>query len=440
MDHSKNEELLFWLEGVIERRVNGLLPSILRSTFFILSLIYGRLMALKGLLYQLNILNEWIFGIQIISIGNITMGGTGKTPVVELLAKRLQEKGRKVAIISSGYKSSHLEAPQIWEDSKKKKPYDWEKVFATYGLNLSNIRKKGSKSAQRYYPKVVSDGHQIYLNVNHAGDEPMMLAKNLNGVSVVVGKKRRLSAHFAIEQLNCDTLILDDGMQYLDMHHDHDFVLIDSGNPFHNGHLIPRGKLREHPKNLARASCIMLTKCKGNSNTQLISQIRRYNKVADIVECTHAAKKLIRVFDDDSLGPKEIPLYALQGKHVAALSGIAVPQSFEDKLTQLGARVEFHKSYPDHHNFSQEEIDTFMDRCLKRSIDLVITTEKDAVRFLKPTILDTPVYYLRIEIEILRGQELFDRIVNVMSGKIKPHLEGPSIDANILTSDLTETA
>ena len=263
----------------------------------------------------------------------------------------------------------------------------------------------------------------------------MMLAKNLDGVAVVVGKKRRLSAHFAIDQLGCDTLLLDDGMQYLDMKHDLDFVLVDSGNPFHNGHLIPRGKLREHPRNLKRASCIMLTKCKGNSNEELISQIRKYNKVADIIECTHAAKKLIRVFDDDSLGPKEIPLYALSGKHVAALSGIAVPQSFEDKLTQLGTRVEFHKSYPDHHTFSQEEIDAFMDRCLKRSIDLVITTEKDAVRFLKPTILDTPIYYLRIEIEILRGQEFFDRIINVISGKTKPHLTGPPIDANLMNKE-----
>ena len=383
-------------------------------------------MAIKKWLYKNDILNQWIFGVQVISIGNITMGGTGKTPVVELLARTLQKKGRKVAIISSGYKSLLLEKPQEWTDRRRNKPYDWASVFAHYGLDLKKLLKtkhqETGESHNKSYPKIVSTGSDILLDVHHAGDEPYMLAQNLDGVAVVVGKKRRLSTHFAIEQLGCNTIILDDGMQYLDMKHDWDFVLVDSKTPFHNHHLIPRGKLREHPRNLDRASCIMLTKCNGSSNQALIEKIRKYNKVADIIECTHGAKKLVRVFDKSSLGPAELPLESLKGKHVAAISGIAVPASFEEKLTQMGARCEFHTSYPDHHNFTQDEIDRFMERCISRSIDLVITTEKDAVRFLKPTKLDTPVYFLRIEIEILQGQEFLDRIIRVISKETKPQL------------------
>lgn len=344
-------------------------------------------------LYGSRMVHERNLGALTISVGNITMGGTGKTPVVELLARTLRDRGRKVAILSRGYKSHDLKKAQTWQES-------WGPVMPDP-------------------PKIVSDGVKVRLGPKYGGDEPYMLAKNLDGVRVVVDKNRIKSGFFALEHLGADTLILDDGMQYLKLGHELDIVLVDSSSPFGVNALIPRGTLREPPASLRRASYIFLTKCKDLNNSALIEKIRKYNSAAEIIECTHGPKYLQNVFT----GERQ-PLEFLKGKFVACISGIAHPEGFENSVEEFaGKELLIKRQYADHHWFEEKDIEAFMFRCMDRAADLIVTTEKDAVRFPRPKELDVPIYFLRIEVEILRGQEAWERCIDRICGLSEPQPE-----------------
>ena len=247
----------------------------------------------------------------------------------------------------------------------------------------------------------------MLLDSKFAGDEPYMLARNLSGVAVIVDKDRVKGGRFAVSQLGADTLLLDDGMQYLRLAHAIDIVLVDAREPFGTEALLPRGTLREPPGNLRRAGYILITKCDGSSNEVLVSRLRRYNRSAEIIECTHGPIHLENLFS----GERQ-PLAFLKDKWVAAISGIAMPENFEGALEKLGARVEIRRRFPDHHRFPRKEIDKFMQRCVERDMELILTTEKDAVRFPRPTELDVPVFFLRIEVQILKGREAWDGLLD----------------------------
>ena len=328
-------------------------------------------------------------GTFVVSVGNITAGGTGKTPVVELLSRTLAERGRKCAILTRGYKSEELDEPQEWLDAN--------------GKPVRNL------------PKIASDGVTRYLGPLHAGDEPFMLARNLDGVAVLVDKDRVKSGIFAIEQLGRNTLILDDGMQYLKLKHEIDIVLVDCGFPFGTGSILPRGTMREPRTSLARASYIILTKSGGKPQGELISTIRKYNKVADIIVTNHGPSYLENIFTGERK-----PLSFLKDKYVACMSGIARPESFEGLVEGLGAHVEIRRRYPDHYWFDQADLETFVERCAGRAMDIIVTTEKDAVRFLKPGEMEVPIYFLRIQIDIEQGQEYWDRMIDRICALSEP--------------------
>jgi tetraacyldisaccharide 4'-kinase len=353
---------------------------LLRGLLWCLSKVYGRIVALRLWLFRERALNDHDLGCMVISIGNLTVGGTGKTPVVELFAKALQGHGRKVAILSRGYKSRR---------KKKKRKARW------FG-----------RPAPEEPPRVVSDGNELLLDSLQAGDEPYMLAANLPGVPVVVDKNRVKAGRHALRHLDVDTLLLDDGLQYVRMRRRIDVVLVDRTAPFGNEHMLPRGTLREPARNLRRASYIFLTKCNGEPNDPIIGRIRRYNRTAEIIECTHRPRYLQHLVTGERLGLEE-----LQGKFVGAISGIAVPEGFEKGLEKLGATVAIAERYADHHRFREAEVVDFLDRCLRRDLHIVVTTEKDAVRFPELARLDIPVYFLRIEIDILGGREHFDACI-----------------------------
>lgn len=392
------EEFERWGTDVIFGRARGFRASVMRIFLWFLSGVYRYGVSVRLARYRKGKKRQHYLGTQVISIGNITVGGTGKTPVVELFARTLRERGRKPAILSRGYKSKKLDKVQEW-----RRRVDGEVIPA------------------EEMPKVVSDGGKPLLRVKHAGDEPWMLAKNLPGVSVVVDKNRVKGGSFAVGELEADILILDDGLQYLDLAHSTDVVLVDQNAPFGTGQMLPRGTLREPACHLCRADYIFITKCDGSSNEELIRKIRKYNRYAEIVECTHGPKHLENLFTGEKM-----PLDFLKDKYIAAISGIAVPQSFEKILKKLGAHVEFHRVFSDHHSFNQREIDRFMNRCMERDIELIITTEKDAVRFRKPTEMDVPIYFLRIEVDILEGQEVWEKLVERICG------EKPSADPLLL--------
>ena len=376
------EELERWGADVIFGRAKGFRAALMRFAMRALSGVFRLIVQLRIWRYRSGGRVQHYLGAQVIAIGNITVGGTGKTPVVELMARSLRDRGRRVAILSRGYKSKKLDRPQKWQDTRDR-PIPGEKM-----------------------PKVVSTGRALLLDSKYAGDEPFMLAKNLDGVAVVVDKNRVKGGLFAVGQLGVDTLLLDDGMQYLDLAHSIDVVLIDSGSPFGTEALLPRGTLREPPKNLRRASYLLITKCDGRSNEALISRLRKYNKTAEIIECTHGPIYLENVFTRERL-----PLEFLRDKWVASISAIAVPEAFESSLEKLGAKVEIRRRFSDHFRFSRREVERFMQRCVERDMQLIVTTEKDAVRFPTPSSIDVPVYFLRIEVEILKGQEIWDDLI-----------------------------
>lgn len=376
------EELERWGADVIFGRAKGLRAALMRFLMRALSGVFRMIVQIRIWRYRSGWKKQRHLGTQVIAIGNITVGGTGKTPVVELLAKSLRDRGRRVAILSRGYKSKKLDRPQKWQD------------------------KQGLAIPSEAMPKVVSTGSALLLDSKFAGDEPFMLARNLDGVAVVVDKNRVKGGLFAVGQLGVDTLLLDDGMQYLDLAHSIDIVLVDAGSPFGTEALLPRGTLREPPKNLRRASYILITKCTDRSNETLIARIRRYNRTAEIIECTHGPIYLEEVFTQERQ-----PLEFLKDKWVGAISAIAVPEAFEGSLEKLGARVELRRRFADHYRFSRKEVDAFMHRCVERDMELILTTEKDAVRFPRPSSIDVPVYFLRIEVEILKGQEVWNDLV-----------------------------
>ena len=340
------------------------------------SFLFGGVVAVRYFLYRIGALRRYPLGIQVISIGNVTAGGTGKTPVTEIFARTLAAEGRKVAILSRGYR-------------RKEAPW-WQRVFTQVVEP----------------PLVVSDGKRVLLDSATGGDEPYMLASNLPGVAVIVDRNRVKAGRWAVKRLGCNTLILDDGFQYQKLKHSIEVVLVDSTNPFGNGNLLPRGILREPVRHIARADIIFLTKCRGDVSA-VKDEIRRYNTTAEIVECNHTPKVLKDVWSRE-----EFPLEWLKGRTLCTLSGIASPKGFENSLRHLGAKVVWCERYADHHRYDSSEVLYALNRTADMGADALVTTEKDAVRF--PRFETTPVrcLYLRIAIEILAGGESSTQIIN----------------------------
>jgi len=353
----------FAIEVILEDR-KGRRAAMLRAVLHVLSHLYRGIVQMRLWLYRKRLIRERTLGCLVISIGNLTVGGTGKTPVVEKFARALQAGGRRVAILSRGYKSKKLPLlRRLWQ---------------------------GLTSREPYKPRIVSDGRSILLDSRMAGDEPYML-----------------SGLYAIEEMGCDTLLLDDGMQFLRLKHRLEIVLVDRQAPFGNEYLLPRGTLREPAGNLRRASYIFITKSTAQGNEELIRRIRKYNRTAEIIECSHKPQYLEHVLTGDRL-----PLAWLRGRHVGALSAIAAPKSFEDGLNRLGAKVELTRHFADHHRFTEREVTGYLKRCGNRALDAVITTEKDYVRLPRLTAPEVPIYFLRVEIEILSGSESWQSCVD----------------------------
>ena len=366
----------FFIDVILGGR-KGKRATLLRSALFGLSRVFALLVKGRRFLYNVRILRDSTLGVQVIAVGNLTVGGTGKTPVVEKFARELQDQGRTVAILSRGYRS---------------KPPPFRKRL----LDRLLLRRESVP------PRVVSDGKSLLLDSETAGDEPYMLASNLKDVVVLVDKDRVKAGRYAIEKFGCDTLLLDDGFQYWKLRgRRHDVVLVDNQQPFGNEHLLPRGTLREPPSHLARANTIFITKSDGKT-AELRKRIHQLNSVAAIVECIHHPLYFEDVFTGERKG-----MELLKGARVASLSGIAQPESFEQSLVKAGGELVYSKRFADHHRFTQQEIINVINRAKKRQAQLIITTQKDAVRFPKIDRRDLPFYFMRVEIKILTGAEDF---------------------------------
>src|SRR5881394_616348 len=248
----------FILPVIMEERRDRT-ADLARFFLFLLSKVFLLAVKLRRFLYNVRLLRDSTLGVQVIAVGNLTVGGTGKTPVVEKFARELQNQGRTVAILSRGYRS---------------KPPPLTKRLLDRMLFRSDTTP----------PRVVSDGRSLLLDSETAGDEPYMLASNLKDVVVLVDKDRVKSGRYAIEKFGCDTLLLDDGFQYWKLRGRRmDVVLVDYQTPFGNEQLLPRGTLREPPSHLARANWIFITKSDGHAE-ELKKRIVQFNPSAGIIE------------------------------------------------------------------------------------------------------------------------------------------------------------
>jgi tetraacyldisaccharide 4'-kinase len=383
MSESKSKWNAFesFVEGVIYDRdlsVSARLFGLFLKPF---SILFSGIVRLRLFLYR----NQIFFKNKpldcfVIVVGNLTVGGTGKTPVVERLTKELMAKGRKVAILSRGYKS------------KEEKPKKW------FGLFPKKVF---------YPPKIVSDGENLLLNSEDAGDEPFMLAKNLRGAVVLADKDRVKAGFYAIEKFNVDTLILDDGFQYLPIRGKLNLLLIDQTNPFGNRCLLPRGILREPVRHLSRASYVLLTKSDLDPELELLETIRKYNPSVEIIRCVHKPKYFQEVNTEVTHG-----MNLLFESYVGVFCGIASPRGFEDIIQRMSGELRFKKRFLDHHRYTHIELDRLFLQAKNSGADVMVTTEKDAVRIphnYKPII---PFYYVRMEIEIIEGFDDFEAAVD----------------------------
>ena len=303
------------------------------QVLFVASRFYRMAIQFRNWMYDKRVIRHRALGCLVVSIGNVSCGGTGKTPVVEVFARSLSAQGRKVAILSRGYRSRKLTFRQ--------------KLAARFKQQKIDLP-----------PKVVSDGKNLLLDSEYAGDEPFMLASNLPDVAVVVDKDRVKSGIYAIENFGTDVIILDDGFQYLMFKAHINIVLVDATDPFGNGHVLPRGILREPIKNIRRADYIFLTKSDGSHKiTHLKRFLRRSNRRAEIIECCHKPQYIKFLYS----GKREELSY-LKGRKVAALSAIARPESFEKFLRELGAELVFCDHYADHHRYTRQEIIDFINQ------------------------------------------------------------------------------
>ncbi len=371
--------------GIIKSGGNSPLDHAARAALFIASRFYLTAVRIRTWLYDTRIVRNHALGCLVVSIGNLTCGGTGKTPIVEVFAKTLSQKGRHVAVLSRGYRS---------RDKRSL---------------LEKLRKRFSSKKREVPPRVVSDGKNLLHDSISAGDEPYMLAANLKNVAVLVDKDRVKSGLYAIDEFATDVLILDDGFQYLRLKPHINILLVDSTAPFDNHYVLPRGLMREPIEHISRADYIFLTKSNGSpSLNHLKAFIHRHNRRAEIIECCHKPLYVEDVFRKG----QRAPLECLRGKKIASISAIANPPSFERFLEELGGTLVLRRRYADHHRYRQQEMIDFINDAKNAGAELILTTEKDAVRMPRLDRRDIDILFLRVEIDIISGRESFDQCIS----------------------------
>ena len=342
---------------------NGGLRHFLLSPLALASLFYRRLTILRYQYYQRGCFSSRKLSIPVISVGNLTVGGTGKTPTTLYLARLLQSQGKRVVVLSRGYKGS-----------------------ASQKVN------------------VVSDGEQVLLSPDEAGDEPFLLAEKLSGVPVLTGKDRGLLGDYAQREFAAEVVILDDGFQHLKLQRNLDIVLLDGQNPLGNGFLLPRGPLREPPEQLKRAHLFLVTQLDIKKDGAAIKQlIRLNNRSAPIFFANYVPVTLEWLQKGGRL-----PLEHLRGKKVVALAGVARPESFLRLLTQLGAQVVSTLFYPDHHRYQPQDLN----KGEKNSV--IVTTEKDAVKLRPLSLPEREIVVLGIELKIEKEAGFRIRLKNYL--------------------------
>jgi len=320
----------------------------------LLAYIYYLVTRLRNKLYDKNILtSREIEDVEIFCVGNITVGGTGKTPTVQYLVKRFVDEGRKVAIVSRGYKGKRKEDPLV-----------------------------------------VSDGVKTYATAKESGDEPLLHALNLD-VPVIVGRDRYTACKLAKEKFDVDTIVLDDGFQHRKLKRDKNVILIDATNPFGGGELLPKGTLREDLRGLKRADEFIITKADlvdERDIRKIKKYLSRYKKNVSVAKYGVVALK--------DLEGNMKPLFWVERQRVLLFSALANPLNFEKTIISLNPRSTERIDFLDHYHFRRRDLKKILRRAEETRANIILTTEKDLVKIPKDFIMkDT--YVLKIELTLL---------------------------------------
>jgi len=328
---------------VAGRRLPG--PPAWRATLLPLTPLYWGAVRLRAALYRHAVLRQVRLGAPVVSVGNLTFGGTGKTPTVLALVRDLVRRGRHPAVLTRGYGRTHAGAP------------------------------------------LVLVGPEPEVGAAEAGDEPVEMARRLPGVPVVVDRLRSRGGVEALRR-GADVLVLDDGFQHLPLDRNLDLVLLDAGDPWGGGHLPPLGRLREPPSALRRADAVLLTKVPEEGSAAVDAIRRRVARLAPGLPVLEARLEVRRVRTPaGALTPQ-----ALAGRRVLPFAGVGRPAAFSELLAGCGAEVSQPRWFPDHHRYTPGDLDGVLEAAHR--LDAVpVTTGKDAVK-LPP---DAPVWVVEVE-------------------------------------------
>lgn len=342
----------------------SLLEQLLLTLLIPLSLPYALLQQLRARLYHTGILASKRLPRPVISIGNLTVGGTGKTPVTAYIAHQLLAKGYKVAVLSRGY--------------------------------------GGSLEGQT---TIVSDGNTMFRTAEESGDEPFLLATTVPGLMVVIGSDRHAAGLLALERLNPDIFLLDDGFQHLRLKRDLNILLMDCTRPFGNGWTLPAGLLREPKSAGARADLVIQTRCPEGIIIPTV--------IAGIPHCraSHRLAYAVPLLADGDAQNLE----SLRGFKIVAFAGIAEPQTFFDGLLSHGLNLAHTLSLPDHVIYDDARITQLADIIRTTGADYALTTEKDGVKLkLLPTELANITLLARLNLTFNDPANLMTALSNLL--------------------------
>ena len=302
--------------------------------------------------------------VPVISVGNLVLGGTGKTPLVIHLARRLAERGRAVAIVSRGY--GRLSRGLV----------------------------------------VVSAGERPLVGWEEAGDEAHLAALLTKGVRVVVANDRVAGARYAVDKLGADAILLDDGFQHVRLRRDADVLAVDETRPVGNGHIVPGGALREHPLGVGRADLIVATRCGPEGVRRIERTLGALVPATPLVETRMRPAEFWDVGTGQAVGVSEV-----RERECLALSSIADPADFEALLVRMGFRVAKAVAFPDHHRYTERDRAFITSELRACGAQIILTTEKDAMRLSawRPPVR---LVALGIEIEILQGDKQMERMID----------------------------
>ena len=364
-----------YLERVVLGEDRGVLSWVIRGLFLPLTVIYRvGLFVFLGI-YSLGLRRRFRLPVPVISVGNITFGGTGKTPAVQTICRLLLERGIRVVVLSRGHGGTV----------------------------------RGSL--------VVSDGESVIADAAKAGDEPVLLAKSLPGVPVIVGKDRRKSGALACSQFAPEVIVLDDGLQYWQLHRDLDIIVLNARKPFGSGYVMPMGDLREPISGLSRAGLVLLSNSKDLDDAALGKLQKRLSRIAPrakIFRGSHVPVSFKDMRSGKIYDPDWIELY-----RVLAFCGIGRPASFVKMLDSLKATISGNLLFPDHHRFTDEDIDLVERERERCGADLVVTTEKDIARLGNSAARINNLVALSIKFEIEEIQSFAEYIYSKINAKGK---------------------